>query len=119
MAAYAESCCSGTPGLHWPSFGFRHDMALFLGIDGGQTATKSILADESGRVLGIGRGGPAIHLKDRVTRDQARIALYEATHQALKEAGLPDTAGIACAFLGFSGVAGPETPAAKTYREIV
>jgi N-acetylglucosamine kinase-like BadF-type ATPase len=32
---------------------------------------------------------------------------------------LPDTTEIACAFLGFSGVSGPEAPAAKTYCEVV
>jgi len=94
-------------------------MKLFLGIDGGQTATKSILADASGRVLGTGRGGPAIHLKDGATREHAHKALYEAIHGALNRAGLQDTTEITCAFLGFSGVSGPEAPAAKTYREVV
>jgi len=94
-------------------------MKLFLGIDGGQTATKSILADASGQVLGTGRGGPAIHLKDGATREHARRALYEAIHQVLQQAGLPDTTEITTAFLGFSGVSGPEAPAAKTYCEVV
>jgi glucosamine kinase len=94
-------------------------MRYFLGIDGGQTATKTILADASARVLGVGRGGPAIHLKDGATREHARMVLYEAIHGALGKAGLPDTTEIACAFLGFSGVSGPEAPAAKTYCEVV
>src|SRR5262245_18604453 len=94
-------------------------MKLFLGIDGGQTATKSILADASGRVLGMGRGSPAIHLKDDATREHARKALQEAIHQALKQAGLKDATEIAVAFLGFSGVSGPEAPAAKAYCELV
>ena len=97
----------------------RRTMRFFLGIDGGQTATKSILADASARVLGVGRGGPAIHLKDGATREHARRVLYEAIHGALGKAGLPDTTEIACAFLGFSGVSGPEAPAAKTYCEVV
>jgi N-acetylglucosamine kinase len=94
-------------------------MKLFLGIDGGQTATKSILADASGRIIGTGRGGPAIHLKDGATREHAQRVLYEAVHQALRQAGLPDATEIASAFLGFSGVSGPEAPAAKTYCEVV
>jgi N-acetylglucosamine kinase len=94
-------------------------MRLFLGIDGGQTATKSILADASGRVLGTGRGGPAIHLKDGATRDHARRVLREAIQQALRQAGLPDATEIASAFLGFSGVSGPDVPAAKAYAEVV
>ncbi|HEX2522466.1 MAG TPA: BadF/BadG/BcrA/BcrD ATPase family protein, partial [Terriglobia bacterium] len=81
--------------------------------------TKSILADASARVLGVGRGGPAIHLKDGATREHARRVLQEAIHGALEKAGLPDTTEIACAFLGFSGVSGPEAPAAKTYCEVV
>lgn len=93
-------------------------MKLFLGIDGGQTTTKSILAAENGRVLGIGIGGPAIHLKDEATRQHAKQVLYESVHQALGQAGLPDSAGIESAFLGFSGVSGPEAPAAKTYCEV-
>ena len=102
--------------LAWVATG---DMKLFLGIDGGQSATKSILADASGQVLGAGSGGPAIHLKDGATREHARRALHEAIHQALGQAGLSDATEIACAFLGFSGVAGPEAPAAKTYCEVV
>ena len=98
---------------------YPRDMKLFLGIDGGQTATKSILADASGQVLGAGRGGPAIHLKDGATREHARNALYEAIHEALRQAGLADATEIACAFLGFSGVSGPEAPAAKIYCEVV
>ena len=94
-------------------------MKLFLGIDGGQTATKSILADASGRVLGIGLGGPAIHLKDGATQQHARKALYEAIHHALQRAGLQDATEIASAFLGFSGVSGPDAPAAKIYCELV
>lgn len=94
-------------------------MKLFLGIDGGQTATKSILADASGQVLGAGRGGPAIHLKDGATRQHAREALYEAIHEALAQAGFSDATEMEHAFLGFSGVSGPEAPAAKTYCEVV
>jgi N-acetylglucosamine kinase-like BadF-type ATPase len=93
-------------------------MKIFLGIDGGQTTTKSILADETGRILGIGAGGPAIHLKDEETRRHAWQALYESIHAALCEAGLPDGTEIESAFLGFTGVSGPETPAARTYCEV-
>jgi glucosamine kinase len=93
-------------------------MKVFLGIDGGQTTTKSILADETGRVLGMGVAGPAIHLKDEDTRQHARQSLGDSIHEALIRAGLPDTTEIESAFLGFTGVPGPETPAAKTYCEL-
>jgi N-acetylglucosamine kinase-like BadF-type ATPase len=93
-------------------------MRIFLGIDGGQTATKSILADETGRVLAAGTGGPVTHVKDGESREQARRAIDESVHQVLEFAGLPDSTEIDSAFLGFSGVAGPEVPAAQVYREV-
>ncbi len=37
-------------------------MPLFLGIDGGGTATRALLCDETGRTLGAGSGGVANHL---------------------------------------------------------
>ncbi len=94
-------------------------MKLYLGIDGGQTATKSILADESGQVLGVGLGGPSDHFKDDESRLRTRKVLRQAIGQALDEAGLPESSEIEIAFLGMTGVAGPQTSAARTYRELV
>lgn len=92
-------------------------MKLFIGIDGGQTSTKCILADQTGKVLGVGEGGPCIHLKDEDAREHARKVLYKAIHQALVAAGLSDTMEIESAFVGITGVSGPQAPAAITYRE--
>jgi glucosamine kinase len=94
------------------------DRKLFLGIDGGQTTTKSVLADETGRVLGVGAGGPAIHLKDEKTRQHASQALYECIQAALTEAGISGETEFESAFLGFTGVSGPDGPAAKSYAEV-
>ena len=37
-------------------------MRLFLGIDGGQSTTTAVIGDDSGRILGSGRGGPCNHV---------------------------------------------------------
>lgn len=37
-------------------------MPLFLGIDGGQSSTTAVIGDETGRILGSGRGGPCNHV---------------------------------------------------------
>jgi len=34
----------------------------YLGLDGGQSSTTILIADETGRVLGRGRGGPCNHV---------------------------------------------------------
>jgi N-acetylglucosamine kinase-like BadF-type ATPase len=34
-------------------------MSFYLGVDVGATKTHALIADESGRVRGFGRGGPA------------------------------------------------------------
>ncbi|WP_031500789.1 BadF/BadG/BcrA/BcrD ATPase family protein [Bryobacter aggregatus] len=35
----------------------------FLGVDGGQSSTTAIIADENGHILHIGKGGPCNHVK--------------------------------------------------------
>lgn len=35
----------------------------FLGVDGGQSSTTALIGDESGRVIGVGRGGPCNHVQ--------------------------------------------------------
>jgi N-acetylglucosamine kinase-like BadF-type ATPase len=39
-------------------------MRLFLGVDGGQTATQTIVADESGAILAQSSGGPSNHTEE-------------------------------------------------------
>jgi N-acetylglucosamine kinase-like BadF-type ATPase len=62
---------------------------LFLGVDGGQSGTTALVGDESGRVVGSGRGGPC---------RQVRKALGD----CLREAGF-EGAEFEAACLGFSG----------------
>ena len=35
---------------------------FFLGVDGGQSSTTALIGDETGRVLGVGVGGPCNHV---------------------------------------------------------
>jgi len=93
-------------------------MKLFLGIDGGQTAIKSILADEDGHIVGAGNGGPAIHFKDDEARRTVSASLHESLQGAFNQAGLSSKPGIESVFLGISGVNGPDTRAAAIYREL-
>src|SRR5580698_9644262 len=37
-------------------------MRLFLGVDGGQSSTVALVGDETGRIIGMGRGGPCSDL---------------------------------------------------------
>jgi len=69
----------------------------FLGVDGGQTSTTAIIGDDSGRVLGIGRGGPVgpANFIDAVTTSLSA---------ACSEAGLAaGSVRFTSACLGFSG----------------
>ena len=79
-------------------------MHLFLGIDGGQSSTTAIIGDDSGRVLGIGRGGPCNHVEGPEGRPKFIQAISGCVGTAAHEAAL-DTSVLAfesvCA--GFSG----------------
>src|SRR5579872_7579376 len=63
-------------------------MNYYLGFDGGGTKTHCILIDESGKVVGEGRGGPSNPLRNgydsafESLRDAAAIALASANIQA-------------------------------------
>jgi N-acetylglucosamine kinase-like BadF-type ATPase len=94
-------------------------MWLYLGIDGGQTETRGILATEEGRILGIGRSGPCQHPNQETARKQVHEALCSVVRSALVGAGLPETSQIRSAFLGVTGVTGPTTAAALFYRSIL
>ena len=63
--------------------------AYRLGIDAGGTSCRARLTDASGRPLGEGTAGAA-NIGLGVATSQA--AILQATHHALKQAGLPDAA---------------------------
>lgn len=73
-------------------------MRLFLGVDGGQSGTTALVGDESGRVVGVGRGGPCNH----VGKSEGREKFLRAVGGCLREAGF-EGAEFEAACLGFSG----------------
>ncbi len=84
---------------------------LFLGMDGGQSSVKCLLADETGRVLARGVGGPMDHLLKPGGPEQARRVFRESVTAALGAAGVAGAgadagAGVVleAAFLGLTGV---------------
>jgi N-acetylglucosamine kinase-like BadF-type ATPase len=79
-------------------------MGYFLGVDGGQSSTKSIIGDSSGAILGQGVSGPCNHVKSGDGRTKFVNALVSSVGQALEQAGLPiHQRQFDAACLGFSG----------------
>lgn len=86
---------------------------LLLAVDGGQTATKALVADLSGRVLGRGQGTAWDHLSNPDGREHSYRGLQEAAGAALCAAcGSPVPAGLcfAAACVGATGLAGLANP---------
>ncbi|MBZ5578331.1 MAG: hypothetical protein LAP40_17340 [Acidobacteriia bacterium] len=82
-------------------------MRLFLGVDGGQSSTTALVGDESGRVLGAGRGGPCNHATAEEGRDRLERAVRESVAAACAQAGVDAAeARFESACCGMSG--GPE-----------
>jgi N-acetylglucosamine kinase-like BadF-type ATPase len=71
---------------------------LFLGVDGGQSGTTALVGDESGRVVGMGRGGPCNH----VSKAERHEKLLRVLSACIREAGFQN-AEFEAACLGFSG----------------
>jgi N-acetylglucosamine kinase-like BadF-type ATPase len=79
-------------------------MKLFLGVDGGQSSTVALIADEAGRILGWGRGGPCNHVATTEARAKFALAMQESLGAACLEAGLDaSSVSFEAACLGFSG----------------
>jgi N-acetylglucosamine kinase-like BadF-type ATPase len=80
---------------------------LYLGVDGGQSSTTALIGDESGRVLGMGRGGPCNHVKGPGGREKFLNAVGACVSAALVQAGFdPSLRQFRAAAMGFSG--GPD-----------
>ncbi len=87
--------------------------SFYLGIDGGQSSTTALIADDSGRIIGSGYGGPCNHVRGPDGRTKFAKAIGGCLQGACREAGLkPETLVFASACLGFSG--GPEDKEAET-----
>jgi N-acetylglucosamine kinase-like BadF-type ATPase len=72
----------------------------FLGVDVGSTKTHALIAEESGKVVGFGKGGPGNH--ESVGYEGFQTSLHEAVSGALSAAGL-SAEKIAGAGFGVSG----------------
>lgn len=81
-----------------PALGAR---PLVLGVDGGGSKTRAVVADAAGAVLGVGMAGPSNPL--RVGVSAAADAVREATERACAEAGVRRIELVA-AEVGLAGV---------------
>lgn len=76
-------------------------MRYLFGIDGGGTAVRAALAQEDGKLLGLGLGGPAN--PKAVTLENAVHAVEEAIERAWRSAGL-NPRPVDAAYLGIAGL---------------
>jgi len=80
-----------------------HTMTGYLlGVDGGQSATTAAVCDGRGRLLGLGRAGPADHVWEPGGVARARRAVTRSVSQALRSARLKPVR-FEAAFLGMTG----------------
>lgn len=78
--------------------------SYFLGVDGGQSGTTALIADETGRVIGFGSGGPCNHVGAAEGRQKFTRAIHECLSRACAKGGLePARIRFRAACLGFSG----------------
>jgi len=80
----------------------------FLGVDIGGTKSHALVADESGKALGFGVGGPGNH--ETVGYDGLAATLREITRQALEMAGIKMNQLVGAGF----GVAGYDWPSERS-----
>src|SRR3954451_3373682 len=90
---------------------------LYLGVDGGQTSTVALIANETGRIVGRGKGGPCNHVGPAEGRARFFSALGDSLNEACRQAGVDrGQVSFASACLGFSG--GPQDKEAYV-RELI
>jgi glucosamine kinase len=77
---------------------------LYLGVDGGQSGTTSLIASESGQVIGTGRAGPCNHTRAPDRRERFTKAITASVNQAAAMAGIdPRELQFEAVCLGLSG----------------
>lgn len=81
---------------------------VVIGVDGGGTHTRCLVADRNGRLLGEGNAGPSNYMS--VGRERAGESLRTSIMSALEQAGRSVTE-IAAACLGLAGAGRPEDQA--------
>ena len=77
-------------------------MTLILGIDGGQSSTRTVLANADGEILGACRTGPSNHIHEVGGLERQYAALHDGMLGAFAAAGItPRRVAVAC--LGLTG----------------
>ncbi|MEU8195094.1 BadF/BadG/BcrA/BcrD ATPase family protein [Microbispora amethystogenes] len=84
--------------------------ALFIGVDGGGTSTRCVVAGESGEIAGRGRAGGANAISVPDPAANLRAALLGALAAV-------DPARVAGGVFGLAGVAGATEPAERAWRD--
>ncbi len=95
--------------------------SLLVAVDGGQTATKALVATVDGTVLAAGRGGPSDHFHGPGGVEKNRRAIQEAVRSVLSAAGA-DPQDVVSIGLGLTGAptGGEQTPVVhQIVREIL
>jgi N-acetylglucosamine kinase-like BadF-type ATPase len=59
-------------------------LEIFLGVDGGQSHTEAVVADEFGNILGFGLGGASNHAEVPGGRERLRNAIIDSVGKALR-----------------------------------
>lgn len=80
-------------------------MRLFLGVDGGQTATKTVIGDDQGKILAQASGGPSNHTEEPGGPERLERVILSTVREALTSVGVPDAAEheFAAACFGMTG----------------
>jgi N-acetylglucosamine kinase-like BadF-type ATPase len=80
-------------------------MRLFLGVDGGQTATKTVVGDEHGAIVAQSSGGPSNHTEEPGGPERLERVIMATIREALGSMGIsnPDEHTFAAACFGMTG----------------
>ncbi len=80
-------------------------MELFFGVDGGQTSTRAVLADETGSILAGVTAGPSNHTEEPGGPARLEAVIQVCLEKALAAAGLakPERVELAAACFGMTG----------------
>ena len=80
-------------------------MKLFLGVDGGQTATQTVVGDEQGRIVAQSSGGPSNHTEEPGGPERLERVVLQTVREALASIGIskPDEHTFAAACFGMTG----------------
>jgi N-acetylglucosamine kinase-like BadF-type ATPase len=90
---------------------------VVAGVDGGASSTTCVLLDATGRILGVGRGGPVDHLYRASGQAQTRRALREAFSSA-RGAAPRDGVPIRAVVAGLTGLE-PDSQESRTAVRII